>query len=261
MKRLVRNSLLLSVAIIFVGCGTKNSMMYRKDGYSSQRDAELASKPSNSFKYNMQPYTVFGKTYEPSFVSVGQEIDGIASWYGPDFHSKKTANGENYNMYAQTAAHKTLPINTMVKVTNKNNGKSTIVRINDRGPFVDGRIIDLSFSAGKEIGIEDKGIAPVRLTVLGFDSIIAAKGAKVQQSRAISSFAVQIGAFSQKESANRFANENVTVDGVYKSVVKKYSRDSQDIYRVFLSGFKSEEEARDFVKSNRFKGSYIINLE
>ena len=261
MKLLLHNSLISFACLVFVGCGSKNSVTYKKDGYSSQKDAQLAAKPSNSFKYNMQPYTVFGKTYEPSFVSVGEVFEGVASWYGPDFHSKKTANGENYDMYAQTAAHKTLPINTMVKVTNQNNNKSTIVRINDRGPFVSGRIIDLSFSAGKEIGIEDKGIAPVKLTVLGFDGVIAAKGAKTAQKIAISSFAVQIGAFSQKESADRFANENRTIDGVYKSVVKKYSKNGSDIYRVFLSGFKSEAEARDFAKTDRFKGSYIINLE
>ena len=149
----------------------------------------------------------------------------------------------------------------MVRVTNQNNNKSTIVRINDRGPFVDGRIIDLSYAAGKKIDIEKTGIAPVKLTILGFDSTISAKGAKGTDKRGVANYAVQIGAFKQKESADRFASENTRVDGVYSSIVKKYEGDKSPIYRVFLSGFKSEEEARDFIKSERFKGSYIINLE
>ena len=91
---------------------------------------------------------------------------GIASWYGPGFHGKPTANGEIYDMYAMTAAHKTLPFNTIVKVVDLDTGRWVIVRINDRGPFVPGRIIDLSYAAAKELGILEKGIARVGLKVL-----------------------------------------------------------------------------------------------
>jgi len=91
---------------------------------------------------------------------------GIASWYGPGFHGKRTANGEIYDMYAMTAAHKTLPFNTIVKVVDLDTGRWVIVRINDRGPFVPGRIIDLSYAAAKELGIVEKGIARVGLKVL-----------------------------------------------------------------------------------------------
>jgi rare lipoprotein A len=244
--------------MLFAGCGTKYSVNYRHE--KSQKDSELATKQSSSFKYNMQPYSVFGKTYTPSFVSVGEEFTGTASWYGPDFHNKLTANGETYDMYAETAAHKTLPINTMVKVQNLNNGKSTIVRINDRGPFVEGRIIDLSYTAGKKIGIEHTGTAPVRLTILGFDSLIS-KAVRNGEKRAVMNYAIQIGAFKQKESAQRFASENSTVDGVYKSVLKEFGTGDKVLFRVFLSGFKSEGEARDFIKTDHFKGSFIINLE
>lgn len=257
MRQISRISFVAIAIMLLAGCSTKSSVTYKKN---SKSDSELAAKPSASFKYNMQPYTVFGKTYQPSFVGIGDEFYGIASWYGPDFHSKKTANGENYDMYAETAAHKTLPINTMVKVTNQNNNISTVVRINDRGPFVDSRIIDLSYSAGKKIGIEKTGTAPVKLTVLGFDSLISTS-AKREERRALSNYAVQIGAFKQKESAERFVSENSSVDGVYKSILKTYENDNKTMYRVFLSGFKSEAEARDFVKSERFKGSFIINME
>lgn len=92
---------------------------------------------------------------------------GMASWYGGKFHGRKTANGETYNMNAMTAAHKTLPFGTRVRVTNTRNGDTTIVRINDRGPFIAGRIIDLSRAAAADIGVTNSGVAPVKIAILG----------------------------------------------------------------------------------------------
>ncbi len=92
---------------------------------------------------------------------------GMASWYGPGFHGRLTANGERYNQNGLTAAHKTLPFGTQVRVTNLNNGRSVIVRINDRGPFVRGRVIDLSRGAASVIGLVNSGVAPVQLEILG----------------------------------------------------------------------------------------------
>ena len=92
--------------------------------------------------------------------------EGHASWYGPGFHGRTTANGERYNQYAMTAAHKKLPFNTKVRVTNLNNNKTVVVRINDRGPFIRGRIIDLSKKAAKEISMLGSGTAPVRVETL-----------------------------------------------------------------------------------------------
>lgn len=97
----------------------------------------------------------------------GGGSSGMASWYGGRFHGRKTANGERYNMNAMTAAHKTLPFGTRVLVTNTRNGRSVQVRINDRGPFVRGRIIDLSRAAASQIGVTSSGVAPVRVSVLG----------------------------------------------------------------------------------------------
>lgn len=91
---------------------------------------------------------------------------GISSFYGPDFHGKLTANGETYDMYGVTAAHKTLPLNTIVKVTNLANGKSLILRINDRGPYVAGRILDCSYGAAKKLGFVTRGTAKVRIVVI-----------------------------------------------------------------------------------------------
>jgi rare lipoprotein A len=254
----------MTCTLFFAGCAQKTTVPYRSyDKSASQseqtKSSELAKKSSSSFQYNMKPYTVFGKTYNPSFVSIGEEFNGIASWYGPDFHGKKTANGEMYDMNADTAAHKTLPMNTIVRVTNLNNNKSVVVRINDRGPFVDGRIIDLSYSAGKMVGLEHTGTAPVRLTVLGFDGKLAKK--EEHTTRQISNIAVQIGAFRNKSGADSFAAANASVNGTYKAVVKTYDLQGMPIYRVMLAGFKGEAEARDFIKEGRFAGSFVVSLD
>ena len=93
-------------------------------------------------------------------------LSGTASWYGPGFHGRQTANGERYNMYELTAAHRSLPFGTKVRVTNRQNGKSVVVRINDRGPYVGGRVIDLSRGAAQVVSMTEAGIAPVKLEVL-----------------------------------------------------------------------------------------------
>jgi hypothetical protein len=124
--------LIFCSSFLFTGCSTKQTYdysSYRKDtGDKSINNSEAMHRAT------MRPYNVFGIRYYPFVANVGDQFDGIASWYGPDFHAKKTSNGEIYNMYAMTAAHKTLPMNTVVRVDNLDNGRSTIVRINDRGP-------------------------------------------------------------------------------------------------------------------------------
>ncbi len=215
----------------------------------------------------MRPYKVGGKTYYPTKVAVGQIFDGYASWYGPNFHARKTSNGETYNMYAHTAAHKTLPMNTIVKVTNKDNNKSTIVRINDRGPFVPNRIIDLSNIAARDIEMVGKGVAPVKLEVLGFGGMISKQYAKAlnapqnhtlqkefkvgptQQSYSGGEFSLQMGAFRHKEGALKAQRDlQAKLKKGHKIRMVEGIKDNQPIYRVFISGFKSEEEASDYAK-------------
>lgn len=116
-----------------------------------------------------QPYTVLGKTYYPMSSSEGYTEKGIASWYGKEFHGKPTANGEVYNMYDITAAHPTLPIPTYVRVTNLENGRSLVVRVNDRGPFLRSRVIDLSLRSAQLLGMDHKGTAAVLLEALPTD--------------------------------------------------------------------------------------------
>ena len=167
--------LIFCSSFLFTGCSTKQTYdysSYRKDtGDKSINNSEAMHRAT------MRPYNVFGIRYYPFVANVGDQFDGIASWYGPDFHAKKTSNGEIYNMYAMTAAHKTLPMNTVVRVDNLDNGRSTMVRINDRGPFVAGRIIDLSNKAAHEIDLVRKGTARVKVTVLGYNGLIDDKNA------------------------------------------------------------------------------------
>lgn len=123
---------------------------------------------------NPESYEVYGKTYRVLPTASGYSERGMASWYGEDFHGKRTSSGEPYNMHAMTAAHKTLPLPTYVRVTNLQNRREVIVRVNDRGPFVDDRIIDLSFAAATELGVLRNGTAEVEVSAV--DPVLAAAG-------------------------------------------------------------------------------------
>lgn len=126
---------------------------------------------------NMKSYVIRGKRYHVMSSAEGYEETGTASWYGEPFHGRKTSNGETYNMYAMTAAHKTLPLPTYLLVTNNDNGKQVIVRVNDRGPFHGDRIVDLSYKAAKELGFSKQGTANVTLqAVTEGESAAAGKG-------------------------------------------------------------------------------------
>lgn len=144
-------------------------------------------------------YVINDERYYPITSSSGFVQLGEASWYGKDFHGRKTANGEIYDMYKISAAHKILPFNTYVKVLNLNNNKYIIVRINDRGPFVKGRIIDLSYAAAKEIDLIGTGVAKVKVTAL--------KKKQIKSGIQEGVFTVQVGAFSDKLNAENLADK------------------------------------------------------
>lgn len=242
---------------IFTGCSNKNSYNYTPVDidkvYQPVEDQEIKNSKA-MHRATMRPYKIAGKWYYPTLAKVGDEQRGIASWYGPNFHSKKTSNGEVYNMYAQTAAHKTLPMNTMVKVDNLDNGKSTIVRINDRGPFVSGRIIDLSNKAAHDIDMVGKGTANVIVTVLGFHAKIAETKAEKEETATVGKYYVQVGAFRRLEGAQitKRKFEAALEDG-YNVIIK-----STDLNRVWIAGFRSEEEAKDFKDKNGLSSAMII---
>ncbi len=146
---------------------------------------------------NPESYVVKGKLYFTRSSAKGFRQRGIASWYGTQFHSRLTSSGERYNMLAMTAAHKTLPLPTFVRVTNLNNGKTVIVKINDRGPFKKGRIIDLSYAAAKKIGMTKTGTAPVEIVALPPFN-------KPAKNRYALPYVVQYAAFKDKNNAIRY---------------------------------------------------------
>lgn len=149
--------LLLLFSLIIVGCGSKHK--------ASKHGAVPKEEPVSKYG-NPKNYKVMGKTYTVKQTSKGYSEVGIASWYGKDFHGKRTSSGTPYNMYSYSAAHKTLPIPTYVKVTNLENGKTVNLRVDDRGPFSKGRIIDLSYQAAKDLGVIAKGTAKVKVEAL-----------------------------------------------------------------------------------------------
>ncbi len=174
----MKNFLTIIIPLYFLsGCATFNPFIPPSNsGVIVDEGCELPPQEpitSNSmYRCTMKPYNVNGVRYVPKVPNIGETFTGIASWYGPNFHGGKTSNGEYYDMSSLTAAHKTLPMNTQVKVTNLENGQSTIVRINDRGPFVENRIIDLSYAAAQDIGLIKKGTAKVKLEVIDYDTIV-----------------------------------------------------------------------------------------
>jgi rare lipoprotein A len=134
-------------------------------GSSAPEAPPAAAGPGPHFKIG-QPYKINGRWYYPEFVSEYEAI-GVASWYGHSYHGRLTANGEVYDMYALTAAHPTLQLPSVVEVVNLENGRSLVLRVNDRGPFVKNRLIDLSLAAARELGFERQGLAQVQVRYLG----------------------------------------------------------------------------------------------
>lgn len=246
---------LLTAGFIFTGCSSKssNSTSIGKRVYKTIPNEKIRNSKA-MHRATMRPYTIAGKRYYPTLAKVGDIQRGIASWYGPNFHSKKTSNGEVYDMYGDTAAHKTLPMNTMVRVDNKDNGKSVIVRINDRGPFVTGRIIDLSNKSAHDIGMVKKGTARVSVTVLGFHAKIARTKLEKEEVATVGKYYVQVGAFSRIEGAKITKRKfEMALEDRYKVIIK-----STDLNRVWISGFRSESEARDFRTKNGLNTAMII---
>lgn len=178
---------------------------------------------------------------------------GMASWYGPNFHGNRTANGEVYDMDGFTAAHRTLPFNTVVRVLNLDNGKSTVVRINDRGPFAKNRIIDLSRRAASEIGMIGPGTAHVRLYILEGDLAVARN-----RDLKVATYTIQLGSFRGEREAEIHSGR---ISG--SRVEKAYLANGDDIYRVYYGQYTNPEIAdRDRLRllADGYDG-YVKQLE
>jgi len=204
-----------------------------------------------------RPYTIDGITYYPIPSAKSFTEQGLASWYGPGFHGRMTSNGETYDMYGMTAAHKTLPMDTRLLVKNLENGTQIVVRINDRGPFIDGRIIDLSHSAARALGIIERGTARVKIAAIDGTTaalpeektIITAQVAATKTGRASAQkewqdYFIQIDSFSGQEEARhlqqRFAG--------YGHHVNLYRDQDGTINVVLYIGNNADQAQRELSK-------------
>ncbi|MGA9574901.1 MAG: septal ring lytic transglycosylase RlpA family protein [Lysobacterales bacterium] len=231
----------LALAVLLLaGCAGKKGeekATVTGDGPSSRKmtaaevhDAVPMAEPLARYG-NLSPYTVLGETYTVLPSSKGYKERGIASWYGSKFHGRRTSSGEPYDMHLATAAHKSLPLPTYAEVTNLDNGRKMIVKINDRGPFHSDRIIDLSYAAAIKLGVDQTGTARVEVRALDVDMFKPA-AVKVADGTFL-----QVGAFSQRKTAENLAGKMMAAQ--LKPVTVQKSR---GLYKVWIGPYASEWE-------------------
>ncbi|MDR1241918.1 MAG: septal ring lytic transglycosylase RlpA family protein [Deltaproteobacteria bacterium] len=244
----------LVLGLIFSSAGCMEKTVITSPGVISKGakpavPQEASSSGDSQVVRGATPYVVQGKTYKPLLSGDGYSEEGLASWYGPDFHGKETAGGERYNMYDMTAAHKVLPFGTMVRVTSLENGRSAVVRINDRGPFVGNRIIDLSKSAADQLNMAEKGTMLVRVESIGV--VPGLRNGELQ-----GKFYVQVGAFGKEDNAGGLSR--ALLDRGFK--VRNYYSPQVNMWRVQVGPYDTLSAAVNQVESLRdeFVGSYIV---
>jgi len=270
---MIRVTLFAASLILLAACGTIRAGYPPLPGVNlsasiplpSGRRAPLASGKGGHYKIG-KPYRVGGRTYYPLPTASGYDRTGIASWYGRDFHGKLTANGERYDMHALSAAHKTLPLPSLMRVTNLENGRSVVVRVNDRGPFVKRRLIDLSWAAANALGYAERGTASVRVqsldaappsapsrstrTVAGrtpSPSSASVQPLPKQPAPSMAGMYVQLGAFAQADNASKL---KTSLSAQYPSIrVQPFMRSIQTLYRVRIGPFSDVQTIEHTVLS------------
>lgn len=264
-----RPLLLLIIAALLASCGgtplrepafSKKGGYYLDDGPGEREPAGLDALPDAQPRndpinpYTARPYTVMGKTYVPYAKLTAYKVRGVASWYGKRYNGQRTSSGEIYDMYAMTAAHTVLPLPSYARVTHLASGKSVVVRINDRGPFLSDRVIDLSYAAAKRLGIIGAGRAQVEVeAILPGNTPAALPAAAPSQSAALppasSSPArserpghyLQLGAFSVAGNADDFLKKMQSQLTWLSDSLAVWSRDG--LFRVHAGPFPSREQA------------------
>ncbi len=253
----------VTVMMLINGCSTRGTGVYKKNSVSVEEYTPIMDKKKYTHP-TMKPYEIMDIKYYPAVVKVGDKFNGNASWYGPNFHGKLTSNGETYDMMDMTAAHKTMPMNTILKVTNNNNGLTTHVRINDRGPFVGTRIIDLSKAAAKKIDMIGAGTASITIEVLGFaskkDVSKVSSLKKAASVKVTNDFCLQIASFSNIDGAIKIQEKYNGTDG-YKTIIKDVESNNGRIFKVLLDGFDSRQEIIDYKEKKIFKHSFIVKKD
>jgi len=257
--------ILLTVLVSLVGCSGNSGRYSIKQDHGPARAVDVSNVPDavpraepKSRGGNKSPYRVLGKTYYVMPSSLGYEERGTASWYGKKFHGHKTSNGEVYNMYGMSAAHKSLPLPTFVKVTNTANGRQVVVRVNDRGPFHGGRIIDLSYAAAKKLDMLGKGTANVEVEAIdpgswNSSSVVAAGSAGTPAVVPISrpepggTRYLQVGAFSLQATANKAQRQLQSMLPGYPIRVASVQRNDQTLYRVQIGPVRLDANLAELV--------------
>ncbi len=263
-RHLILATSLVTLVALVAGCASpppRQPPTPKRPVYSpAPKPQTKARKPATQ-----KSYKVMGKWYHPVDQASGFTQTGKASWYGKKFHGRKTSNGERYDMYGLSAAHKTLPMGTWVRVNNRDNGRTLDVRINDRGPFVAGRIIDLSFGAAKKLGVVGPGTARVKITALG-SRVAAAQGTDAHPAtyRPVDwqhgRFTFQVGAFKDPANAKRYRDK---LASKYKNahLVSYLHPDHGKLHGVRIGLAYSYKQALDYktaLRQNGFPGAFTI---
>lgn len=261
-KRNGASALLMALAVV-AGCSTSrdgppagdvDGAPARPPDVSRVPDPVPRAEP-RSARGNPPFYEVMGRRYYVMKEAAGYREQGIASWYGTKFHGRTTSSGEPYDMYAMTAAHKTLPLPSYVRVTHRGNGRSIVVRVNDRGPFVGDRIIDLSYAAAVRLGMHNDGTAPVEVELIEPDTtapVVASASPELPPARAETVW-LQVGAFSDEANATRL-QQQLAREGIDDVVLSAEHRPRRPIYRVRIGPLSAVDEVERMLERVRALG-------
>lgn len=233
------------IALLLSACGSREIQDGAPDRHidaSGTADAVPRIEPYSKYG-NPRSYQVAGKTYYVLDDHRGYQQQGQASWYGTKFHGRRTSSGEPYDMYAMTAAHKTLPIPSYVEVTNLENGRKAILRVNDRGPFIAGRIIDLSYVAAKKLGVYTAGTARVNVRAIDLRKSTTTRPATNPPAATgrtgDDQVYLQVGAFGERANAELMLSRLISLTGENVLI-----NSQQRVYRVHIGPLGSEQAAR-----------------
>ena len=244
MIRLLWLAVAAAILLLLAACGGRELV----DGPGGSLDGRTIAvpqpRPEPLSRYgNHSPYTVLGRTYHVLPTAAGYVERGDASWYGSKFHGRLTSSGEPFDMYEVSAAHKTLPLPTWVEVTNLRNGRTLVVRVNDRGPFKSGRIIDLSYAAAYKLDVLNDGTAPVEVRAITFDGHTPQTGITPRSVPV----ELQVGAFSDRSRA-REVREQLEDAGINRVDVDRARSGGNTVWRVRVGPIRDRDRATDVVQ-------------
>ncbi len=278
MRRLVL--VLLGLVFIISGCSSTSNKSSSGGGRYALKDDRYPAAPVDVSKVpdavprpeplsrggNKSPYKVLGRNYYVMESALGYRQKGTASWYGEKFHGHQTSNGEVYDMYTMTAAHKTLPIPTYVRVTNLGNGRQVIVRVNDRGPFHDDRLIDLSYAAAARLDMLGRGTARVEVEAIdprtwSTSRILAssravpaaaaptpvAVGVQPTPTAVVSERFLQVGAYASASAAEQVRGQLAAVAGAEQVNIRSVLRQGKPLYRVLIGPLDAQARTEELI--------------